>query len=247
MPLLSGTTLVARARVYAQDTSTTNPAVSDANAVVLLNNVLVRWSGDVKTEPSLLSATATGLTFSAGDAVKTTTADNLILDHILAAYESDTAAVGSVLPPQLQQLTVEEMLALHNNDYNGTVSGSGTSGWQYYAWEPVTDETSAYAGYGTLRVYVWPALNATRYLILRAPKVVGISALTDAPDLTVRDAEVITRLLAWEMARLHTRDEAFLQQILAPLPSRVLDSYFEAAKSHGWMQSGIRDTGALGA
>ena len=72
-----------------------------------------------------------------------------------------------------------------------------------------------------------------------------ISALTDTPDLSLREADIVSRLLAWEMARLHTRDTEFLQQILAPVPSTVLDAYFEAAKSHGWMQSGIRQTGAL--
>lgn len=242
MAQATGTTIVAHARVYAQDTSTSSPAVSDANALILLNEVLTRW-GDVDAKETLIAASASGLTFAAGDAVKETSAQD-IWDHIVAAYESDANTVGTVLPKQLRHITVEEMLALHDNNYDGTVTGGGSSGWQAYAWERVagSDEKT---GSTALRVYVYPALNATRYMTIRVPKNMALSALTDTPDLSAREAAVVKRLLAWEMARLHTEDEAFLQQILAPVPERVLNAYFEAGKTHGWMQPSIRDTGAL--
>jgi len=238
----TGTTILAHARVLAQDTSTSSPAVSDANALILLNGVLTRW-GDVNAKETLVAASASGLTFAAGDAVKETSASDL-WDHIVAAYESDANTVGTVLPPQLTHWTVEQMLAAHQNDFDGTVSSGGSSGWQAYAWEPVAG-SDAKTGSTVLRVYVWPALAATRYMTLRVPKNMILDALTDTPDISRREAEVVKRLLAWEMARLHTEDTEFLQQILAPVPERILNAYFEGGKTHGWMQSSIRDTGAL--
>lgn len=239
----TGTTIIAHARVYAQDTATSSPAVSDANGLILLNEVLQRWTGDVEAKHALISATDSGLTFLANAGIVETTAQDL-WDTILDAYESDGAAVPTILPPGLSHWTVEEMLDAYQNDYNGTMTGGGSSGWKAYAWERVAAST-AITGSTAIRVYVYPVLAATRYLILRVPKTVELAALTDTPDLARREAGIVKRLLAWEMARLHTRDEAFLQQILAPVPNGVLDRYFEAAKTHGWMQARPRDTGAL--
>lgn len=237
----TGTQILAKSRVIAQDTSTAQPAVSDANALILLNDVLVRFVGDVRAKHALIAASASGLTFAAGDAIKETSAQDLY-DHISAAYESDSSSVGTVLPPELDHWTVEQMLDVYQNNYDGTVSGGGSSGWQAYAWEPVAAST-AITGSTALRVYVWPPLNATRYMTLRVPKIVDLAALTDTPDMTRREADIVSRLLAWEMARLHTRDEAFLGQILAPVPQTVLDAYFESAKRAGNSQSAVRDSG----
>ncbi len=241
MAQMTGTQIVATARVFAQDTSTAGPAVSDANALVLLNDVLVRFSGDVAAKHSLLAASASGLTFSAGTAVKETSAQDLF-DHILAAYESDANAVGAVLPPQLAHITVEEMLNLHNNNFDGTISAGGSSGWQAYAWERASSDFAT-TGTTVIRVYVYPALNATRYMTVRVPKTILLAALAETPDLSRREGQIVSRLLAWEMARLHARDEAFLGQILAPVPQVVLDAYYESSKRAGNSQAAPRDTG----
>lgn len=243
MAQLTGTTILAEARVFAQDTSTSAPAVSDANGLILLNDVLQRWTGDVEAKQSLISATDSGLTFGASVGIVETTAQDL-WDTILSAHESDGAAVPAILSPQLEHWTVERMLDTYRNDYDGTVTGGGSKGWLAYAWERVAAST-AITGSTAIRVYVYPVLAATRYLIVRVPKTVELAALTDTPDLSRREAGIVKRLLAWEMARLHTRDGEFLQQILAPIPSGVLDRYFESAKTHGWMQGSIRQTGAL--
>ena len=237
----TGTQIVAKSRVIAQDTSTTQPAVSDANALILLNDVLVRFAGDVTARHTLIPASSSGLTFAAGDAVKETSAQDLY-DYIAAAYESDASSVGTVLPPEIPNITVQEMLDLHQNNFDGTVTGGGTSGWQFWAWEPVAGAT-AITGSTALRVYVYPALGATRYMTLRVPKIIDLAALTDTPDLARRDADIVSRLLAWEMARLHARDEAFLGQILAPVPEVVLNAYFESAKRASNSQASPRDTG----
>ncbi len=80
-------------------------------------------------------------------------------------------------------------------------------------------------------------------MTLRCPKIVDLSALTDTPDLTRREADIVSRFLAWEMARLHSRDSEFLGQILAPVPETVLNAYFESAKRAGNSQSNVRDSG----
>lgn len=243
MAQMTGTTILALARVFAQDTATSSPAVGDTNALLLLNDVLLRYTGDVESRDTIVAASTSGLTFAANEVVKETGAQDLY-DHILSAHPSDTNAANTVLTPALTLWTVEEMLAAHRDEGDGSVSGSGTREWQAYAWERVAAAT-AITGSTALRVYVWPALGATRHLTIRVPKSVLLAALTDTPDLSQREARIVARLLAWEMARLHSRDEAFLQQILAPMPSKVLDAYMDSAKTHGWMQSAIRETGAL--
>lgn len=244
MAQMTGTSILSLARLFAQDTSTTQPAVSDPNGLLLLNDVLLRWTGDVKARHALIPASSSGLTFAANEAVKETSAQDL-WDTIQAAYPSDSSSVPTVLPAELRNITVEEMLNLYDNDGSGTVTGSGTREWQAWAWERVAG-ADAVTGSTAIRVYVWPALAATRYLTLRVPKNVILAALTDTPDLTQREARTVARLLAWEMGRLHVRDTEFLQQILAPVPTEVLNKYFEGAKTHGWMQAAIRDDGRLG-
>lgn len=244
MAQMTGTTTLALARLLAQDTATAAPAVSDANGLLLLNDVLVRYASDVDAKSALIAASESGLTFSANVGVASTADASDFYDHIFAAYESDADTVGTHLPPQLPLWTVEQMLAAYQNDYDGNIAGSGASGWQAYAWERVAAST-AVTGSTEFRVYVYPVLAATRYMTLRVNKLPILAALTDTLDLNQRESRLVARLLAWEMARLHTRDDAFLQQILAPVPERIFNAYFEAAKTHGWMQSGVRDTGAL--
>lgn len=239
----TGTQVVALARLFAQDTATSNPAVSDANALLLLNDVLLRYAGDVAGKQSLIPASTSGLTFAANAAVVETNASDLY-DHILDAYPSNSTSNPTILPDGLSLWTVEQMLEAYRNEGSGTTTGSGTREWQAYAWERVAAAT-AITGSTSLRVWVWPALAATRYLTIRVPKIVVLDALTDTPDLSRREAQIVARLLAWEMGRLHTRDDGFLQQILSPVPEAVLNAYFESAKTHGWMQSGIKETGAL--
>jgi hypothetical protein len=243
MAQLTGIQIGYKARIWAQDTDPIDPAVNSDEELSLLNDVLLRFTGDVESKELLVSATTSGLTFAANTAVATTSASDLY-DHILAAYPSDSASVPTVLPPGLTLWTVKEMLDAYNNDGSGTVTGSGTREWQAYAWERVAGST-ADTGSTSIRVYVYPALAATRYLTLRVPKNVMISSLAATPDLSIREAHIVARLLAWEMARLHQRDGEFLQQILAPLPNGILDRYFEAAKTHGWMQAAPAYTGAL--
>lgn len=243
MALKTGTLILAKARLFAQDTAA-SPAVSDANALILLNDVLLRFSGDVSNRSHLVAASVSGLSFSADEAIKQTTLSVDYVDELLAAHPSDTNAANTVPTPALTLWTVDQMLDAYNDTGDGSLTGSGTE-WQAWAWERV----SVVGGAGTqeqFRVYVYPALSVTRHLTLRVSRNVTISALTETPDLSLREADVVSRLLAWEMARLHTRDEAFLGQILAPIPEDILKRMYRSASLTGnWGQGGMKYTGAL--
>lgn len=237
MAQLTGTLIVARSRVFAQDTATTDPAVSDANYLILLNDVLMRYTRDVRQKTSIIPASTSGLTFAANDVVVTTSVD---MGEILSFHSSDTTAANDLLSEALSVWTVRDMLEAHRASGAGTVSGGGSE-WLAVAWEKVVEGTTSEKA----RVYVWPPLSVTRYLTVRTSPDTLIAALTDTPDISVHDAYTVARLLAWEGARLHTRDEAFLQQILAPLPKEVLQSYFQSGLKAAFMPSSVRETGAL--
>ena len=244
MALKTGTLILSKARLLAQDTAT-SPAVSDANALILLNDVLLRFCGDVSNRSHLVAASVSGLSFSANEAIKQTTLSGVdYIDELLAAHPSDTNAANTVPTPALELKTVDWMLDAYGDTGDGSLSGGGTE-WQAWAWERV----SVVGGAGTqeqFRVYVYPALSAERHLTLRVSRNVTIAALTDTPDLSLREADIVARLLAWEMARLHTRDEAFLAQILAPIPEDVLKRMYRSASLTGnWGQGGMKYTGAL--
>lgn len=230
--------IIADARVFAQDTATTNPAVSDANATILLQDVLLRYEGDVEQKEQLVSATTSGLTFAAGDTVKTTSVD---VGHLLAAFPSDSASVNTLQTPALALWTVRDMLDKYSDAGSGTSVPASSSEFSAWAWEKVAEGTPSEKA----RVYAWPPLNRTRYLTLRQAPYSVITATSDTVDADSRKRKLLARLLAWEMARLHTRDESFLQQILAPIPAQVLNAYFQSGQKAKFLPSGIMNTGSL--
>ena len=230
--------IIADARLFAQDTATTSPAVSDANATILLQDVILRYEGDVEQKEQLVSATTSGLTFAAGDTVKTTSAD---VGHLLAAHPSDSASVNTLQTPAIALWSVREMLDQYNDSGSGTSVPASSSEFQAWAWEKVAEGTPSEKA----RVYVWPPLNRTRYLTLRQSPYTVITATSDTVDADPRKRKLLARLLAWEMARLHTRDESFLQQILAPIPAQVLNAYFQSGQKASFLPNSIKTTGAL--
>lgn len=230
--------IIADARVFAQDTATTNPAVSDANAVILLQDVVLRYEGDVEQKEQLVAASVSGLSFSAGEMVKTTSVD---MGHLLAAFPSDTNAVNTLQTPALALWTVREMLDQYNDSGAGTGVSGASSEFQAWAWEKVAEGTASEKA----RVYVWPPLNRTRHLTVRQTPYSLVTATGDTVDADPRKRKLLARLLAWEMARLHTRDEGFLQQILAPVPAQVLNAYFQSGQKAKFLPNSIIATGSL--
>jgi len=237
---LTGTQIVALARLLCQDTSTVSPAVTDAEALLLLNDVILRYNQDVEAKENLVSATTSGLTFPAGTVVVTTSAD---VGEILSAHPSDSASVNALQTPSLALWTVREMLDAHSDAGAGTTPQGASSEFSAFAWEKVQEGTESEKA----RVYVWPALNRTRYLTLRTVPPTTLSALTGTPPVDERGGRIIARFLAWEMGRLHTQDDGFLQQILAPIPQQVLEAYFKSAMKSAWLPSTVANSGALDA
>lgn len=236
----TGTQILARARLFAQDTATTSPAVSDANALILLNEVLVRFTQDTEQKVSPLAASGTGLTFAANQTMQASTYE---IEEPLSFHPSDTNAANNLLSPALQLISVREMLDIYDDAGAGTQTGA-SSEWKLVAFEKVGGG-SENAARDFITVYVWPPLNRTRYMTVRAAQPVTITALTKYPDISQRDAHIVSRLLAWEMARLHTREQDFLQEILAPVPKQVLESYFRSGARGAWLPSGVKSTDAL--
>ncbi|MBK8772725.1 MAG: hypothetical protein IPM06_20175 [Rhizobiales bacterium] len=95
------------------------------------------------------------------------------------------------------------------------------------------------------RVYVYPPLNRTRSLTVRNAAYNLVTATSTTVDLNPRDLRLVARFLAWEMARLHTRDEGFLNQILAPIPKKILEAQFESARKGGFNVNSVQQTGYL--
>jgi hypothetical protein len=229
--------VIALARIWAQDTATTAPAVSDTEAVSLLADVLLRFEGDNAIKTQLLAASSSGLTFVAGDTVKTTSAD---VGELVAAHPSDTNAVNTLQTPALALWTVREMLDRYEDTGGGT-SATRASEFEAWAWEKVRESTESEKA----RVYVYPPLNRTRSLTVRNAAYNLVTATSSTVDLNPRDTRLVARFLAWEMARLHTRDEGFLNQILAPIPKKILEAQFESARKGGFNVNSVQQTGYL--
>ena len=231
-------TVIAIARILAQDSATTNPAVSDTEAVVLLADCYLRYNGDVEKKVGLLAASSSGLTFAAGDTVKTTTGD---VGELLAAFPSDTNAVNTLQTPALALWTVRDMLDAYSDTGSGTASVGQSGEFQAWAWEKVTESTESEKA----RVYVYPPCNRTRYLTVRQSSYDILTATSSVVDLNPRSTRILARFLAWEMARLHTQENDFLQQILAPIPAQVLNSYFQSGIKSNFLPSSVAVTGGI--
>jgi hypothetical protein len=216
----TGTNILSLARIYAQDNDASgNFSTGAADALVMLNDVLMRWSFNVKSKPKYLAATTTGLSFSANDVYKET-GDNTGSTMRISGFESfHPAAANSLsfpLPPALEIVTVDEIRELLG--YTGDVALSGAaSEWTHVAYEKTQDATSA--GAEKWRVWAYPVINRTRYLTVRAPVYTQITLISDIPDIEEADVNMVARFLAFDIASLKKETDAkFLSSILAPVP-----------------------------
>lgn len=217
MAALTGTQIVALARLYAQDDGT-NKGVSDADALLILNDVLLalRDEGEA-ANAKIVAASTSGLSFAAGETVKTTTSTDLM--DIVSFHPSDTSGLPSsaLLTPALERVTVEELRSMHEDGGDGVVAQAGTE-WEAWAAEPVDGGPP-----GTWRVLVYPALSVARYAHVYALTYQTLSALSGTPDLDERQSRDVARLCALIWCPLLGRDEAFVRGILQWIPKGILD------------------------
>jgi len=233
----TGTEILARARIYAQDNdSASNFSVNAGSALIMLNDILVSLSNNAKTKPKWVGASASGLTFTAGLSSKVTTSD-INATEIGSFHQSNSATATAPFSPAIQRITVQEMLDLLGYDGDNALSSGGTE-WTHVAAEKAQDLTAA--GVEVWRVWAYPVLNRTRYMHLNIPAPVTISAIGDKPDLDTVDSRVVSRLLAYDMARLNKESSAdFLNGILRGVPREVLDVVYGGAVRGGQLQDRV--------
>ena len=237
----TGTAILALARVYAQDNdSNSNFAVGAADALLLLNDVLMRWSFNVRSKPKYVAATTTGLSFSSGDVYKET-GDNTGTTMRISGFESFHPAASSSLafplPPALEVVTVDDIRVML--DYTGdTALAAQAPEWTHVAYEKTQDATAA--GAEKWRVWAYPVINRTRHLTVRAPVYTQIASIGDIPDIEEADANMVARLLGWEVARLKKEASGqFLDSIVAPVPKDILDQYHGGAVYDSQLQDRV--------
>ena len=234
----TGTNILSLARVYAQDNdASSNFAVGANDALLLLNDVLMRWSFNVRSKPKYVAATTTGLSFSAGDVYKET-GDNTGTTMRISEFESFHPAASSALafplPDALRRVTVDEIRALLGYDGDNTLSAAAPE-WTHVAAEKTQDATAA--GAEKWRVWAYPVINRTRHLTVRAAVYTQLALISDIPDIEEADANVIARFLAWEIARLKKESDAkFLDSILAPVPPEVVQQMHGGALYNAQLQ-----------
>lgn len=216
--------LITRARQHANDNdSSLNYGVSDTLALAYCNDVLMRWSFNVRSKPVYLAATTTGLTFSAGDVSKVT-GDNTASTMRISGFESFHSAASSSLsfplPPALDVVTVDEIREMLRYDGDNALAQAATD-WTHVAYEKTQDATAA--GAEKWRVWAYPVINRTRYLTVRAAVYTQVSASSETPDIEEADWDVLARFLAFEIAKSNRMPGDFMDNILALVPRDVVD------------------------
>jgi hypothetical protein len=233
----TGTEILARARILCQDNdSASNFSVSAANALILLNDILISLSNNARVKPKWIGASVSGLTFAAGASSKVTTSD-INATEIESFHQSNSSTAAAPFSPAIERVSVQEMLALHDYDGDNVLTSGGTE-WLKVAAEKSQDLTAA--GVEVWRVWVYPVINRTRYIHLRVPSPVTIGNIGDKPDLDTVDSRVVSRLLAYEMARLNKENSAdFLNGILAPVPKEVVSLVYGGAVRGSQLQDHV--------
>ena len=235
----TGTQILALARVYAQDNDVaSNYAVGAADALLLLNDVLMRWTTNVKAKPKYIAATTTGLTFTSGTPYVVTTNNTSGIKEFISFHPSGSSSLTFPLAPSLERVTVEDIQELMQYDGDNALAAAASE-WTHVAAELTQDATAA-SGVEKWRVWAYPVINRTRYLTVNAVTYTQISAIGDYPDIEENDANTVARLLAWEMARLKKENSAqFLDSILAPVPKEVVQQMYGGAVSAALVQDRV--------
>lgn len=235
----TGTQILARARIHAQDNdANSNFAVGAASALILLNDVLVSMNNNSKTKTKTIAASTTGLTFASGDASK------LISDVDITEFESfhpsGSSGLSYPLAPAIDRISVQDMMAFLGYDGDHTL-GAAASEWSFVAAEKTQDDTAA-SGVEKWRVYGWPVINRTRSIHVKAVVPVTISAIGDYPDLDVVDSRIASFLLAYKIAKLKKEtSQAFLNNILEEVPPEMRPQNYGAGVRASQLQDGVSE------
>ena len=235
----TGTLILARARIFAQDNdANSNYAVNAADALILLNDILVSLSNNVRVKPKWMGASVSGLTFTAGqESIVSGTGMNPVTE-IESFHQAASSTLAFPVSPAIQRVSVQEILQMFQYDGNNALQ-QGAAEWTHVAAEKSQTDTAA-SGVEKWRVWAFPVINTTRSLHIRYPAPVTIAAIGDYPDLDTVDSRLVSRLLAYEMARLKKEvSQEFLNGILAPVPKEVLNQVYGGAVRSSQLQDHV--------
>jgi hypothetical protein len=220
----TGTEILALARDLAMDNdANSNFGVGAASALLKLNDVLMRWTTNVRSKPVYLAATTTGLSFSSGNVYKET-GDNTASTRRITAFHSFHPAASDTLsfplPRALEVVTVDRIREMLGFDGDTTLTAQAPE-WTHVAYEKTQDATSA--GAEKWRVWAYPVINRTRHLTVQATAYTQIASIGDIPDIEENDANAVARFLAWDIGVANGLPQRQLDAIMAPIPRNVIE------------------------
>lgn len=235
---LTGTQILAEARYFAQDQSSSNPAVSASDALDRLNSRLVWWQHNVDVRAKTLSASTTGLTFSAGDVTKVVTNDTGIV-NILSAHQTLDTTVTYPLGRRLPRRSIEEIYDMHDIRPGGSIQSTGS---EIQCWAAELDQTQQ----DDWRIVIYPAPTQTISLTIRASMDNTLGSIGDTADISPAAARVVARLLAYDLAGVQKQnDQGYLEWILSGVPAAIRAKAFGEATKQGAQQANLKDYGSL--
>ncbi|HJW74957.1 MAG TPA: hypothetical protein VJ787_04715 [Thermoleophilia bacterium] len=209
MAILTLAQMETHARLLAQDSSASNPGLTQAQYFSLINEAAQYWTSEVSPRVKILSATASGATFATVN-VKDLT-DNGIADVL---YALQATAAGNVTGTSVERVRISRMLELQED---------ATSSATITQWAMTRTAVGVATGgnQGRITIYIYPKATGTLYLALAVRPWHTDMAGTDVPDVSDEESRIIARMAATEAARLLGRDEAFINRIAALLPDKA--------------------------
>jgi hypothetical protein len=204
------TGIIGQARIDCADTDEVDPAVEDDIYTSIINEYYLLWHQKVERRTTEVSPTDSGLTFTAGLTVVTTTPTDWI--EIVEAYV--VSAAGDVFGTPMEIVEPATILRLQQSD---ATPGTPTR----VAFTRIASSTTS--DIGKWRAFVHPIPDATTYvgLLVRAWPTL-LSSPTDTPDVTELEAYTIARLAAAKVAGIFGEDQEFIGNILRDVPDQIL-------------------------
>lgn len=213
---MTSSQIITLSRVWAQDNdSASNYGVSTANAQTMLNTILANWLHQVLSRPQYVAASASGLTFAAGDTSKVT-GGSVNYEEVEAVFQSASSSLTFPLLPPLKRVSVNDIIEMYNLSLGQTPGRSGSE-WSHFAAEKTGDQKDLF------RFWVYPALNATAYMTLKAMSGDTSTGGADIIDISYEHGVHVSRFLAAEIAIRNNRPD-LVDAILGLVPAQYKEA-----------------------
>ncbi len=235
MAQMTGTEILDYGRSLAQD----GAATTDAEGLLFLNDVLLKWGRDVEVRTTNLAASDTGCIIPANTSNVVLTASDI--EDIISFHPSADATLSYPLSPQLNghPHSLDELWNLYARTPTSQSIQSSTE-WEAWGIERSTENAEFW------QVFVYPALKIDGYATLKVTKRLEISALTDTPKISYHGARLCARFLAYQLAHDQKQNDSdWLEGLFRVVPRDVMQRWFGEAKLMAATPQGIRSTGLL--